>query len=258
MLLIKNLNIKISSKWIITSLLLLVTLFSTNASCQSIGRNKAQFIQQLEQGEKVKIAALGTSLTGGTWRWFDVMKEWLDEGYPEQITYYNEGVGASATSYPPGNSGLDKVKVVAAYKPDVVFVEFAVNDSYKPYNISVEQSRKNLESIINTLLESNPEVEVILQTMNVVIDMPELNMLESTKRSDLEKYLKMYREIASKRKLLLIDHYPNWRKFLETEGRDAYIKVVTDGIHPNLEGYRKILLPELKEVLKLNGSAQHP
>jgi lysophospholipase L1-like esterase len=250
MLTIKNYHIKISSKWFVTSLLLLVNLLQTNASCQSNRKNETYFIQQLEQGEMVKIAALGTSLTGGKWRWFDVMEEWLDEAYPGQITYYNEGVGASATSYPPGNSGLDKVKIVAAYKPDVVFIEFAVNDSYKPYNISIEQSRKNLESIIDTLLKSNPEVEIILQTMNVVIDMPELNMLESTKRSDLTKYLKMYREVASKRNLLLIDHYLNWRKFLKTEGRDAYIKVVTDGVHPNLEGYRKILLPELKEVLK--------
>jgi hypothetical protein len=30
---------------------------------------KAQFINRLEKGEHVKIAALGTSLTGGAWRW---------------------------------------------------------------------------------------------------------------------------------------------------------------------------------------------
>ena len=85
--------------------------------------------------------------------------------------------------------------------------------------------------------------------MNVVLDMPELNMTESTKRSDLSEYLEMYRKAAKENKLLLIDHYPNWERYLKKEGRDAYIKLVTDGIHPNLEGYRKILLPELKKKL---------
>ena len=87
------------------------------------------------------------------------------------------------------------------------------------------------------------------QTMNVIIDMPELNMTEATKRENLFKYLKMYKQVAKKHNLLLIDHYSNWKKFLKQEGRDEYVKVVTDGIHPNMEGYRKILLPELKKEL---------
>ena len=178
------------------------------------------------------------------------MKEWLDQLYPGQLCYRNEGVGASASSYPPGNSGLDKVEALDAFNPDVVFIEFAVNDAYKPYNISVEDSRANLESIIGTLKSSHPHVENILQTMNVVIDMPELNMEEFTLRSELQHYMEMYREVAEEHQLLLIDHYPNWEKYLKEKGRDAYIKIVKDGIHPSPEGYRRILLPELKRVLQ--------
>jgi len=233
----------------VCSLFLLIGC-STNTTGFSNESTKAQFVNQLEQGEHLKIAALGTSLTGGSWRWFDVMKEWLDQLYPGQISYRNEGVGASASSYPPGNSGLDKAKALKAFNPDVVFIEFAVNDAYKPYNISVEASRANLESIIRTLKSNNPHVEIILQTMNVVIDMPELNMNEFTHRSELHLYLKMYREVAGEHQLLLIDHYPNWAKYLKEKGRDAYIEIVKDGIHPGLEGYRMILLPELKRVLQ--------
>ena len=133
----------------------------------------------------MEIAALGTCLTGGKWRWFEMMKEWLDEEYPGQVTSQNEGVGASASFYPPGNSGLDKVKKVAKLISDVVFIEFAVNDAYKPFHISVDESCENLVSIINTLKSTNPEVENILQTMNVVIDMLELKMTESTKRGEI-------------------------------------------------------------------------
>jgi len=238
--------------WIRAGLILLFlagNVLSTNASHLSINKPKTHFIGKLEHGKHLKIAALGTSLTGGTWRWFDVMVEWLDETYPDQVSYKNLGVGASASSYPPGSSGLDKVKELAEFDPDVVFIEFAVNDAYKPYNISVDESRKNLESMIATLKITNPEVEIIMQTMNVVIDMPELNTSEATKRSDLPKYLNMYRQVANERHLLLIDHYPNWENYLENKGRDAYIKIVTDGIHPNMEGYKMILLPELQKNL---------
>ena len=137
-----------------------------NASHQSVNSAKTHFIERLQQGEQLKIAALGTSLTGGTWRWFDVIVEWLDETYPNQVSYKNLGVGASASSYPPGNSGLDKVKELAGFNPDVVFIEFAVNDAYNPYDISIDESRENLESMITTLKNANPEVEIVLQTMN--------------------------------------------------------------------------------------------
>ncbi len=105
-------------------------LFSSLYYGCAADKQKAQFIQKLEQGEKVKVAALGTSLTGGKWRWFEVMKEWLEESYPGQVEYFNKGVGASASSYPPGKSGLDKAKVLAKEKTDVVFIEFAENESH--------------------------------------------------------------------------------------------------------------------------------
>ena len=155
-------------KYYILGLVFLLIANRTNASVDEEKNVPQSFILKLTKGENIKIAALGTSLTGGTWRWLDVMKEWLETDYSGQITYFNEGVGASASSYPPENCGLEKVKIVAGYKPDVVFIEFAINDAYKPYNISVEESRKNLESMINALKEADPEVEIILQTMNVV------------------------------------------------------------------------------------------
>ncbi len=236
--------------FIAACLLVLIGLLNGHIQAQPIRKIEARFVDQLERNEHVKIAALGTSLTGGTWKWFDVMKEWLDQVYPGQVSYKNEGIGASASSFPPGRSGLDKVNELTSYHPDVVFIEFAVNDAYRPYNISVEDSRANLESIIQSLKSYNPEIEIILQTMNVVIDMPELNTTEFTKRSELNQYLAMYRKVAEENHILLIDHYPNWERYLKEEGRDAYIRIVKDGIHPGLEAYRMILLPELKRVLQ--------
>ena len=92
---------RINIKTYILCLLSFLTLLGTSAETSGKQKENAGFIQKLEQDEKVKIAALGTSLTGGNWRWFDVMKEWLDEEYPGQISYQNLGVGASASMTVP-------------------------------------------------------------------------------------------------------------------------------------------------------------
>ena len=94
----------------------------------------AAFIQRLQAGEKITIVTMGTSLTGGQWRWPDVMMVgWLDRDYTGRVALFNEGVGASASSVGPGNnaalSGLGKLPAVLAHKPDVVFIEFSINDA---------------------------------------------------------------------------------------------------------------------------------
>jgi len=51
----------------------------------------------------VTVVALGTSLTGGRWRWPDVaVEEWPQAEYPGQVRLVNLGVGASASTYVPG------------------------------------------------------------------------------------------------------------------------------------------------------------
>ena len=239
----------------------MILCVSVEASAMVNSEDKACFIQRLEQGEEIDIVCLGTSLTGGKWPWVDVLEEWLDQAYPEQVSLENMGVGASASMTVPsmdGNPyiwkkcGLDLIPKAISLKPDVVFIEFAVNDAYVPYNISLDQSRRNLESMISSLKEANSEVEIILQTMNVILDIPELGLAEASERPDLAKFNRMYCKVARKHKLMLIDHYSKWMAYLRKEGRDEYLKMVTDGVHPNLEAYRRIILPNLKNELQGN------
>ena len=44
----------------------------------SLIKNKKSLIKRLDSKEKIKILTLGTSLTGGRWRWVDIMHEWLN------------------------------------------------------------------------------------------------------------------------------------------------------------------------------------
>lgn len=216
-----------------------------------------RFIRRLERGDSLRIVTMGTSLTGGTWRWVDVMAEWLNADYPKQVTIINRGVGASASQtvasmnprYVKGKCGLDLIPRVIADKPDVVFIEFAVNDAHLPYGINVAQCRSNLETIIDRLQAAHPAVEIILQTMNAIHNVPGHAAKPQTNRPQLNAYNQAYRDVAAERKLLLIDHHPNWQRLLQDDAT-TFIKYVPDGIHPQLPGYRAILLPELKKALR--------
>jgi len=212
----------------------------------------AQFIKTLKSGKKITIVTMGTSLTGGTWRWPDMMmNDWLNITYPAQVTCFNEGVGASASSVGPGNntliSGVGKLPAIMEHHPDVVFIEFATNDAFLPYNISLQQAKQNLNFFIDHIRIANPETEIILQTMNPVLDKDGVDA-SATKRPMLAEYNKIYRDVAKVCGLLLVDNYQNWNRLLQNNPVH-FNELVPDGVHPHLEGYKEIVLPELKKVL---------
>ena len=101
--------------------------------------------------------------------------------------------------------------------------------------------------MIDAILAGNPNAEIILQTMNSVKDKPGSG-LHATDRPALTAYFQVYRDVAKERGLLLVDNYPNWLKLM-TENPGLFDRLVPDRIHPQLEGYRQVLLPELKKVI---------
>ena len=211
----------------------------------------ARVVAALRAGKKVTIVTMGTSLTG---LWPGVMvNDWLNREWPGQVTLCNEGMGASASSHlgfsgnPQANSGLGKLDAVIAHKPDVVFIEFGVNDAFLPYKISLQESKKNLNTMVDRILAANPATEIILQTMNSVMDHATLGV-HATDRPQVAAYYQGYREVAKARGLLLVDHYPNWLKIM-TDDLPLFDRLVPDRIHPQVPGLQQVLLPELKATL---------
>lgn len=231
---------------------ILTALLTVALASAAVATPTASFVQKLQDGQKQTIVTMGTSLTGGTWSWVTVMREWLDKDFPGLVMIHNLGVGASATErYTPGKSGLDVLPGAVALKPDVVFIEYSVNDSYLPYAISQEASRKNLNTMIDAFLAAKPDTEIIVQTMNVVLDTAAGP--HASNRPKLAEYAEGHRAVAKERGLLLVDHYPNWLKLLNADQAE-FLRLVPDGIHPQLPGYRQVLLPELKRALGAGGS----
>ena len=128
--------------------------------------------------------------------------------------------------------------------PDMVLIEFGINDAYLPYKTSVETCRINVEYMIDRIQESYPDCEIVLQVMN----MPIREHLES--RPNIEQYYDVYRKIARKRKLKLIDHYSYWTEVLE-QGEEHFRTYVPDGLHPNKLAWETYTVPFILQELKI-------
>ncbi len=231
--------------------LLLIALLLALPPLATAQDTPARFIAKLQAGEKITLVTLGTSLSAGASGWPVAMKAWLDSDFPGQVTLFNHAVSGSASSVGPDgkpqNSGLDVLPSALARKPHAIFIEFATNDAHQPYKISPDQSKANLGTLIDRILDARPDTEIIVQTMNSTIDVPGRGN-GATNRPNLAAYFEGYRDVARARKIRLVDHHPNWLALMERD-REKFLSLVPDGLHPTPAGYREILLPELKRAL---------
>jgi acyl-CoA thioesterase-1 len=142
--------------------------------------------------------------------------------------------------------GVDNLdKRVIEKRPDTVLIEFGINDAFLPYKTSVEQAKSNLENMIDRILKSNPDCEIVLMVTNPPV------RVHLERRPKIKDYYQMYRDVAKQRKLLLIDHYPAWEKILEEDPKlfDIY---VPDGIHPAPKGCEAVITPAIVKALGMD------
>lgn len=83
------------------------------------------FFYKLEHGGPVTIAYLGGSITAAKDGWRDQSLNWFQKQYPgAKLSQVNAGVGGTGSDLGAFRVGRD----VISHDPDLVFVEFAVND----------------------------------------------------------------------------------------------------------------------------------
>jgi acyl-CoA thioesterase-1 len=213
---------------------LLAALQFDSATAQS------KLIKNLEAGKPQVLVTYGTSLTAATGgkAWVAEVNNTLNKKYNGLLTTVNSAKSAMWSTWGVQNLEDSVIKK----KPDAVLIEFGMNDAFLNYKTSVELARLNLDYMIDRIKLYNPDCEIILQTMNIALDG------HGTSRPDLLQYYQMYRDVAKQRKLLLIDHYPHWKALLD-EGREAYLKAMPDGLHPDVEASKNRIAPYILERL---------
>ena len=202
-----------------------------------------RFITALRAGRPQHVVIYGTSLSQGG-AWVPQLQQTLDRRFPGLVKLTNSARGGQHSGR--GATHVDSAVVI--FKPDVVFIEFAINDAVTRFDLSLDSIRRNVDSILDRIATVLPSCEVILQIMNPAYGKAEG---DSAHRRQQDEYQQIYREAAKRRGLLLVDHSVAWNRLLAAEGASAVKKLLPDGVHPSVDGWRRIVTPTLHRALDI-------
>jgi len=210
------------------------------------------FFAKVNAGKPVKIAFLGGSITRAGNGYRDQILNWFKNQYPaaqfEEIMAAVSGTGS--------DFGACRVKKqVIDYKPDLVFVEFAVNDN----RWLMQLVRETIEGIVRQIWKSNRQIDICFIYTFAAENLPLLQQnIFPPSVSAMETIAAHYNIPSIHMGLAVIDEI-NKGKLLMLGKKDEQSTIPlfsVDGVHPLPETGHKIYTQVLsKNLLLLNNNA---
>ncbi len=179
----------------------------------------------------LKTAVFGTSLSARA-KWPDDLTTALQDcglGDTEVRRFAQAGANSSWS--------IAQVERIGRYNPDLVIVEFAMNDADVFDGLWPGNSRSNLDEIVTSLRQKAPDVAIMLLSTNPVTGWARL------KRPFLGRYYADYVAIAVQQDIGLLDGYGRW---MQLPDRAADIP---DGVHPVPEVEARLLTRPIAEAI---------
>ena len=208
------------------------------------------FFHKLSNNEAVKIVFLGGSITHHAGYRVQTT-EWLEKQYPTiHIETVNSAIGGTGSDLGVFRTDRD----VLAHHPDLVFVEFAVNDA-KTDSLVICNS---MEGIVRKIRKHNPHTDIcFLYTLNTP-------MLDDLKAGRTYRSVRYMENIAEYYGIPSVDFSKDVMSLLEKDKlvfkgeKDVdygkRIIFTNDGTHPTTEGghviYTQTLTTALKQLSK--------
>ena len=181
---------------------------------------------KLKNEKSINVSFIGGSVTEGYGSTNNREKSWpvllckkLEEMYGVRVNCFNEGIGGTCSYLANFRYGAD----VEPYAPDLLFIEFAVNDMY--HSMPYETVARNSESIIGKAYRQNPNMDIVY-------------VLTYDLHDETKDYLqlKAHRDVADRYGLLSVKMseymYP-----LCAERGERITQHYIDYVHPNDYGY---------------------
>ncbi len=185
---------------------------------------------KLTHNKELRIVYFGGSITDGTGAsdaentsYRALITQWFKQQYPDaRITAKNASIGGTGTSLGMYRCQRDAL----AFEPDLVFMEFAVNDEGDEYNNIAMQT----ESIIRTIYGRDPFTDIVTV---ITTGEPMLKYMESgtvsesvTAQSDISKYYG-----------IPVVNVGNALLARTASSSLALHDLIPDGLHPNDSGH---------------------
>ncbi len=190
-------------------------------------------MKRAEAGEKLTIANLGGSITAGSHAetkdlcWASLQAKWWRDSFPKsEFTHINAGIGATGSMI--GMCRLDRD--ILSKKPDLVTVEYSVNDATRYPNINAAVS---YESIVRRCVKAGIAV--------ILLFFPNKTFTEASKEQ---------KRIGEAYGLPMISVTDALQKCIG-DNRNDWEDYGSDNVHPNTAGHRFIadlLIAYLEEV----------
>ena len=182
-------------------------------------------------GPSLNITVFGTSLSTGT-GWPDDLGQALE-------TCLGRPVNISRVTRPGGGSGwgLTALADVRATQPDLVILEFAINDADLRARVGLKTSIGQHQRLISQLQTEVPQVQVLLMTTNPAYG------LRGLLRPRLRAYYQSYRGLAADLDTGLADVYGHWLR------ADKRLRRFPDGLHPADDAAKAVILPVLLPMI---------
>ncbi len=201
------------------------------------------FFHKINDHKTIKVAYLGGSITRADKGWRDQTFSWLQETYPSaqfvQIMAAIGGTGSDFGAYRLKNHVLDN-------QPDLVFVEFAVNDQSK----TSQQVKESIEGIVRQIWKANPTTDIcFVYTFQKV----QLSIYQKGKfpvsASAMEAIADYYKIPTICMALPAIKLIEEGKMIVQGKIKDNPDKQVfsEDGVHPFVETGHKIYAEKVKE-----------
>lgn len=204
--------------------------------------------RKLEKGEKITLGYFGGSITEGagvadkSLCWRSLLTSWFRNKYPKvEFAEINAAIGGTGTEL-----GMCRIKTdLLSKKPDVVFVEFAVNDS----SCGREKSERCMESIVRQILEADEKTDICF-VITITSEMHN-DMLEG---KELDSYIAHY-AVADHYGIECIDAGIEISKRVDAKEGD-WKSYTIDNVHPNECGYKLYFEKISSEVERLSKSGK--
>jgi len=194
--------------------------------CRQTAVGLEKTLSKLAAGDPLRIVALGDSLTYG-WMaargYLDFLKEMLSAAYPRSVVdIINRGIPGDTAA-----GGLHRLaEHVLEFKPDLVLVQFALNDAFT--GCSPVRFQHNIRSIILEI-KAGSSAEILLLT-SVALGSTDDNRF-------IEPYYNGLDEVARQEAVPLARVHRYWQKKIDA-GVAFGSLVQEDGVHPTVAGYR--------------------